>query len=191
MRRAIYLSLLLTTGAAMAKDPPLPTEVTVRQGDYNKRYIDSFRYRASTSVFAKVKLCLAQTVSNPAVTITGGTDAPFAFQSNMRTQTSTIQGGGIFKYDDADAGVVIVNGSIDGGSTMLGMSRDVVRYELMASVSAEGTLLTFSKIDRATINTGSATNQGFAPVGVWKGARPLKIIDSLRGLAANVDACLR
>ena len=191
MRYAICLSLVLATGSAWAKDPPLPPEVTVRSGDYNKRYIDTFRYDAKPATFAKLKLCLAQNVSNPAVTITGGTDAPFAFQSNMRTQTSTIQGGGIFKYEDFEAGAVIVTGSIDGGSTMLGMTRDVVRFELMGSITPGATTLIFSKIDRTTVNTGTATNQGFAPVGIWKGARPLQILNSLQTLATSVDTCLQ
>lgn len=192
IRKCALPALLLAGGApALANNIDLPDNVTLRPGNMSGDYIDTVSQEARGAAFSKLKLCLAQNVSNAPVTITGGTDADFAFHSNHRTQTSTIQGGEVFKYEDAASATVIAIGATDGGSSMMGMTREVIRFELLAVATPEGTTLKFSNIGRATLNTGSVTNQGFLPVGAWKGAKPLVVIETLQTLGSRIDACLQ
>lgn len=181
--------LLCAMGSATAKNIALPDNVTLRPGNMSGDYIDAVTLSVPGASFSKLKLCLAQNVSNPAVSVTGGTDAPLAFRSNQQTQTTTVQGGGIFKYEDAAAHTAIVMGSVDGGPAM--MSREIIRFELTAIAGDEGTSLKFNNIARATENTGVVSNAGFQPVGAWRGAKPLAVIDALSALGGRVGSCLR
>lgn len=191
MKTLIGLILVATAFPASAKNIDLPDNVTLRpSGSMSGDYIDTFTHEARGATFGKLKLCLAQNVSNPAVTITGGTDAPFA-NPTTRTQTSSVDGGDVFKYVDAEAGIVIAAGSTDGGPSVLGLSREVIRFELVAEATAERTALKFTNITRATLNTGSVTNSGFLPVGAWKGAKPLAVLEVLRNLGDRLDSCLQ
>jgi hypothetical protein len=176
---------------AEAKNIDLPPNVTLRPGNMSGSYIDTVSQEARGASFSKLKLCLAQNVSNSPVTITGGTDTAFTFYSSHRTQTSTIQGGDLFKYEDADAAMVIAIGSTDGGTSMMGLMHEVIGFELMAIATPERTMLKFSNIARTTLNTGSVTNEGFLPVGAWKGAKPLAVIGTLQSLGDRIDSCLR
>lgn len=191
--RTTFSALLLLAIAlpAGAKNVQLPPNVTLRAGNMSGDYIDTVTQEVRGAEFGKLKFCLAQNVSNQAVTITGGTDAPLTFYSGNRTQTSTIQGGQVFKYEDAAAGAVIAVGSADAGQSLMGMTRAVVRFEVMAVASPERTTLKFSNIGRTDLNTGSVTNEGFSPVGAWKGAKPLAVIDTLQALGTRLDACLQ
>lgn len=190
-RTTLALVSLAVWVQAVAKNIDLPPEVTVRSGNSRSGdYIDTVTHEARGAAFAKLKLCLAQVVSNAPVTITGGTDTAFAMPSS-RTQTSTIQGGDLIKYEDAAAATVIAVGSTEGGKEIMGLTSSVVRFELVAVAGPERTSLRFTNIARATLNTGSVTNEGFMPVGAWKGAKPLQVIDVLHRLGARIDSCLQ
>ena len=171
-----------------AKNIALPDNVTLRPGNRSGDYIDTVTLEAGGASFSKLKLCLAQNVNNPAISITGGTDAPLTFVPSNKTETSVIQGGGIFKYEDAAEDTAIVMGSVDGGPSIL--SRHIIRFELMAVAGEDRTTLKFTNIDRATENTGSVANTGFYPVGAWRGAKPLAVLDSLTALGKRVSSCL-
>ena len=185
--RLIALWLVVVTAPALAKNVELPPNVTLRKGNMSGDYIDTITQEARGAAFAKLKLCLAQNVSNAPVTITGGTDAPFSI--GTKTQTSTIQGGDLFKYEDAAAGIVIAVGSADGGRSVF--SSEIIRFELMAETTADRTVLKFTNIARVTQNTGTVTNSGFIPVGAWKGAKPLAVVETLTQLGGRIDACLQ
>lgn len=187
-RIALALALLACCGAATAKDMSLPDNVTLRPGNRSGSYIDTVRSTARAATFSKLKLCLAQNVSNPSLMITGGTNAPFSMNPNGKTQTTAVQGGDIFKYQDEAERTAIVMGSVAGGNVVL--SRRIIRFELTAAVNDDATSLTFTNIEHATENTGSVENSGFTPVGAWKGAKPLSVIEALDGLAARITSCL-
>lgn len=182
--------MLACSGAAEAKNVLLPDNVTLRpSGSRSGDYIDTLTIETGGASFSRLKLCLAQNVRNPPLLITGGTDAPFTFRPSNKTQTATIQGGDIFKYEDAAENTAIVLGSVDGGPAIL--SRKIVRFELVAIAGNEHTTLKFTNIEHATENTGSVSNDGFIPVGAWRGAKPLTVIESLQALGSRVGACLR
>lgn len=181
------LLLLAVVAPALAKNIELPPNVTLRPGNMSGDYIDTFSSEVRGATFGKLKLCLAQNVSNPDLTLTGGANAVF----DAKTQTSSVAGGGVFKYEDATLGIVIAVGSTDGGPTFMGLSREIIRFELVAEASAERTALKFTNISRADLNTGTATNQGFLPIGAWKGAKPLAVIETLQNLGSRIGSCLQ
>jgi hypothetical protein len=185
----IGLLALASSGLSAAKNVPLPDNVTLRpSGSRTGDYIDTMTVKAGAASFSKLKLCLAQNVSNPTLMITGGTDAPFTFVPSNKTQTSAVQGGEIFKYQDEAERTAIVMGSVPGAPVVL--SRRIIRYEMTATASDEGTTLKFTNIEHVTENTGAVSNSGFTPVGAWKGAKPLSVIEALDGVARRVSGCL-
>ncbi|MGB3393231.1 MAG: hypothetical protein WA956_05675 [Stenotrophomonas sp.] len=186
---ALVAALLACCSTAAAKNVVLPDNVTLRPGNMSGSYIDTVRAGAGAASFSKLKLCLAQNVSNPSLMITGGTNAPFSFNPHGKTQTTAVQGGDIFKYQDEGERTAIVMGSVAGANVVL--SRRIIRFELTATANDDGTALTFTNIEHATENTGSVENSGFTPVGAWKGAKPLSVIEALDGLAARIASCLR
>ena len=188
-KMALMAALLACSSAVTAKDMVLPDNVTLRPGNMSGSYIDTVRANAGAASFSKLKLCLAQNVSNPSLMITGGTNAPLSFSPNGKTQTTAIQGGDIFKYQDEAERTAIVMGSVGGANVVL--SRRIIRFELMAVANDDGTALTFTNIEHATENTGATGNSGFTPVGAWKGAKPLSVVEVLDGLAARIAGCLR
>ena len=191
MRAALAVLLLLVALPVLAKNIALPPNVTLKPGNKSGDYIDTVSQDIRGAEFSKLKLCLAQNVSNQAVTLSGSAQNPFSPRLTGESNVTTVQGGQVFKYEDADAGTVIAVGSTDGGQSLMGMTRDVVRFELVAVTSPERTTLKFSNIDRASLNTYGAANSGFTPVGAWKGAKPLAVIETLHALGARLNSCLQ
>lgn len=185
----LLLSCLAAASAAYAGNVTLPSNVTLRPGNMSGDYIDTVTQSLPGAEFAKLKMCVAESVSNAPATLTGGTDAPLAFYSNRRTETQAVGGGDTFKYVDDAAEALIAIGTTEGGS--IGLSGTVVRFEVKATSTPEAVTLRFTNISRASLNTGSVTNSGFTPVGAWKGAKPQAVIDSLQRVAGTIGACLR
>lgn len=187
--KTTLLLLLALSASAGAKNVALPDNVTLRpSGSRSGDYIDTVTVKAGAASFSRLKLCLAQNVSNPSLLITGGVDAPMTFAGSNKTQTAAIQGGNIFKYQDEGERTAIVMGSVEGARVVL--SRRIIRFEMTAVAGDDHTLLRFTNIEHATENTGAVANSGFIPVGAWAGAKPESVIHALDGLAQRVASCL-
>jgi hypothetical protein len=190
------LALCLLPYSAHSKKPELPANMTVRPADKRNSYIDTidFSYKSETPVpFATLKLCIAGTISNNSTSLQDSAGAfvgpaTGTYYSNTRTQT--VQGGSTFKYLDDSISTLIATGTVDGGSTALGLTRNVLKFDLKASVSDTDVTLRFANILRAQQDTGIAVNDGFQPVGTWSGAKPLKVHAALEAVAARVKGCL-
>ncbi|HZF99002.1 MAG TPA: hypothetical protein VEY92_12330 [Pseudoxanthomonas sp.] len=190
--RAIFATLLLLAATSvLAKNVQLPSNVTLKPGNRSGDYIDTVSHEVRGAAFAKLKLCVAENVSNSPTSIRGGTDVPFQFQSNNVATTTVVGGGETFKYQDESLGTLIAIGTTDGGPSALGLSREVIRFEVKAVADADRTVLRFANITRATADTGSVTNAGFIPVGAWRGAKPLAVIETLQALGSRLDSCLQ
>jgi hypothetical protein len=180
--------------AAYAKEQKLPDNVTVRPYDKRNSYIDivDYSFEATSPVpFSKIKLCVAENVSNNAVSLTDSAGAFVASGNYYSTPKSqTVQGGGIFKFVDDTQFVLIAMGTLDGGSTALGLTRNIVKFDLKAGSNEKQVTLKFSNITRAQQNTGNLANDGFQPLGTWKGSGYLKILTALDGLANKVRSCV-
>ncbi len=191
MRAIVATLLLLAAAPAQAKNVQLPPNVTLKPGNKSGDYIDTVSQEVRGAAFAKLKLCVAENVSNSPTSIRGGTDVPFQFRSNHEATTTVVGGGETFKYQDEGLGTLIAIGTADGGPSALGLSRQVIRFEVKAVAGADRTVLRFANITRATADTGAATNSGFTPVGAWKGAKPLAVVEALQALGSRLDSCLQ
>jgi hypothetical protein len=188
------IALLLPVTGYCAKWE-VPSNVTVRDADKRASYLEAidFSYQPAQPVaFSQLKLCIAENIANNAVTLqdsSGSFVGPATGTYYHNTQSQTVQGGGIFKYLDDATSALIATGTTDGGSTALGLTHDIVKFDLKAMTSGTGVTLKFSNIMRAQQYTGSATNDGFQPVGMWRGAGAQRIYASLESVAAKVKAC--
>lgn len=191
------LVMLFLPMAGQCAKPALPDNVTIRDADKRQAYLDAidFSYQAEHDIpFAAMKLCVAETISNNPVTLTDSAGsfvgpATGIYYSNDKSQT--IAGGSIFKYADDASSTMIATGTADGGPAAWGLTRDILKFDLKVATSGTGVTLKFSNVLRAQQSTGSGMNDGFQPVGTWKGAKPLQVYSVLESIAAKIKTCLK
>lgn len=195
VRRAIFISSI--AALAGCATVPMPSNVTTMPGNASGSYINSidFSYQSNAPEgFNKLKLCVAENVSNRAIQLTDSSGSFFGpatghYYNDQHSQT--VQGGDIFKYADASLSTLIANGTVDGGSVALGLTRDIIKYDLKASTHGSLVGLTFTNITRAQQSSGSAANDGFSPVGTWSGARPKQTYAALESIVNGIKSCLQ
>lgn len=191
------LGILLVGGLTGCATIPMPSNVTTMPGNASGDYISSidFSYQSSLPAsFNKLKLCVAENVSNRAVQLTdsaGSFVGPATGHYYNVQHSQTVQGGDIFKYADASLSTLIANGTADGGPVALGLTRDIIKYDLKASTHGSQVGLVFTNITRAQQSTGSVANDGFSPVGTWSGAHPKQVYTALESIANGIKGCLQ
>lgn len=192
-------SIVFVVAAALAgcATVTMPQNVTTRPANGSQNYIDSVDFSFNTATplsFNQLKLCVAESVNNRAVQLHDAAGSFFGPASGHYYQTDhsqTVQGGDIFKYADPSMATLIATGTADGGSAALGITRDIIKYDLKASVRGPRVGLVFTDIARAQQSTGSVANNGFNPVGTWSGANPMQSFTALQGIANNIKSCLQ
>jgi hypothetical protein len=195
VKASMILGLLFPITGHCAKWE-VPSNVTVRDADKRASYLESvdFSFQPDKPVaFAQLKLCIAEKITNNAVALqdsSGSFVGAATGRYYQNTQSQTVQGGGVFKYVDDSASALIATGSTDGGSTALGLTHDLIKFDLKALASDQGVTLKFINITRAQQYTGSVANDGFNPVGMWRGAGAQRIYAALKVVATKVKACL-
>jgi hypothetical protein len=195
MRYFAATAVGLLAAPVVAYGTDLPSNVTVRQEGKRSAFIEAvdFSYKPAQLVtFSAIKLCVAENISNNAVSLRDSSNAfvgPASGNYYSNTQSQTVQGGSIFKYVDDASATLIATGTTDGGSSSWGLIRDFVKFELKAAISDMGVTLQFTNIARAQQDTGLSSNNGFQPVATWKGARPMKVYSALEKIAAKIKSC--
>lgn len=188
-------TLLLGACATPVALPPHVSTRSTEAGAYLDR-IDLSYASPSPQDFARLKLCVAETISNDSV---GLKDAVGSFVGVTGTyyqaqNQQTAGGGSVFKYIDDASRTAIVSGTVKAQSSIL-FTSEFVRYELKASTanSAQGAQvgLVFYAITRAQQSTGVLANDGFVPVGTIPGARPLEVVATLEAVAGRLRSCMK
>lgn len=196
MRLTIAIAILLLFISGCANWKPPENVILVNPGK-SVSYMDevNFSYHKTEPVsFSELKLCVAESISNDAVTLKDSSNSfvgPFTGTYYQHTNSQTVQGGNVFKYIDDRASALIATGTTDGGQTALGLTRDIVKFDLKASSRDTDVKLKFSNITRAQQDTGNASNTGFQPVGTWSGAGAKRIYTSLQAVAEKIKTCLQ
>lgn len=191
-------TLLLGACATPVALPPHVSTRSTEAGAYLDR-VDLSYASPSPPDFARLKLCVAETISNDSV---GLKDAVGSFVGVTGTyyqaqNQQTAGGGSVFKYIDDASRTAIVSGTVKAQSSIL-FTSEFVRYELKASTadSAQGLQggqvgLVFYAITRAQQSTGVLANDGFVPVGTIPGARPLEVVATLEAVAGRLRSCMK
>lgn len=190
-------TLLLGACATPVALPPHVSTRSTEAGAYLDR-VDLSYASPSPQDFARLKLCVAETISNDSV---GLKDAVGSFVGVTGTyyqaqNQQTAGGGSVFKYIDDASRTAIVSGTVKAQSSIL-FTSEFVRYELKAS-TANGAQaqssqvgLVFYAITRAQQSTGVLANDGFVPVGTIPGARPLEVVATLEAVAGRLRSCMK
>lgn len=195
--KAILAAVLLIPATGHCAKWEVPGNVTVRDAGKRAAYMEAvdFSYQPEKPVaFSQLKMCIAENVSNNAVSLqdaSGSFVGPATGNYYHNTNSQTVQGGGIFKYLDDASSALIATGTTDGGSTALGLTRDIVKFDLKAMTSDGTVTLKFNNISRAQKYTGSIANDGFNPVGMWRGAGAQRIYASLEAVSGKIRACMK
>lgn len=195
MQLMIKSALTLLVGSlAGCAAVPMPSNVSTRPGNESGDYINTvdFSYHPATMAvnFNKLKLCIAENVSNGAVQLRDASSSfvgPATGRYYNLQNNQTIQGGEVFKYSDSTLSTLIATGTVNSP----GMVEDIIKYDLKASASQTKVSLVFSNITRAQKSTGSLANDGFGPIGTWSGARPMQSYTALQGVANGIKQCLQ
>lgn len=191
------VSVLIVFALAGCATVTMPQNVTTVPANGSQSYIGSvdFSYQSTApSTFSQLKMCVAENVSNRSVQLHDASGSFVGAASGKyyeANHSQTVQGGGIFKYSDPAMSTLIANGTADAGSVALGLTKDIIKYDLKASVRGSQVGLIFSNITRAQQSTGSVANDGFSPVGTWSGARPMQSYTTLEGIANQIKSCLQ
>ena len=191
---ALAIAALLLPATGYCAKWEVPSNVTVRDAGKYMEAVDFSYQSTQPTAFAQIKMCVAENISNSAVSLqdsSGSFVGPATGAYYHNTKSQTVQGGGIFKYVDDSSSALIATGTTDGGATALGFTRDIVKFDLKAMASGNDVILKFSNIVRAQQNTGSAANDGFNPVGMWRGAGAQRIYASLESVAGKIKTCLQ
>lgn len=188
-------TLLLGACATPVALPPHVSTRSTEAGAYLDR-VDLSYASPSPQDFARLKLCVAETISNDSV---GLKDAVGSFVGvtgiyYQAQNQQTAGGGSVFKYIDDASRTAIVSGTVKAQSSIL-FTSEFVRYQLKASTanSAQGAQvgLVFYAITRAQQSTGVLANDGFVPVGTIPGARPLEVVATLEAVAGRLRSCMK
>lgn len=195
MKKLIILVLVLS---GCATEVILPANVKTTKGSYNGDYIDSIDFSFNTDkspTFSQAKLCVAENISNNDITLRDSADSYVGAYTGtyyQNTNTQNIQGKQTFKYVDEDLSTIIANGTVSTNKDgVFAFIKDIIRYEVKLSTKdKEKVSLEFKNITRAQESTGSVTNNGFTPVGVWAGAGTMSTYSALENSANKLKNCL-
>ena len=141
--------------------------------------------------FARIKMCVAENVTNNGVQLSdhAGSFVGYSGTYYQAHNGSTVQGGDVFKYVDDASKSLVASGSIGrrgGFGGLIGLS---IRFDFEASVSGTTMNMKMIHVEEAMTNTGSASNDGYHPIGVWTGSMYKKDITALNDLASQLRAC--
>lgn len=192
----LILIAAISSVAGCASQVQLPSNVSITPGSNSGLYMDKvdFSFNAMKPVpFDKIKLCVAENISNNAVSLndTAGSFVGAATGTYYQANNSqSVSGGEVFKYVDDKLATLIAKGTAVATSKSLAVTKDFIRFELKASSSDSNVGLIFSNITRAQQNTGSIANDGFNPVGVWSGARAPDVYATLESVASKIRNCV-
>lgn len=166
--------------------------VTLKDIGYDQKAIDTYTVIKNVgSNVDDVKICLASTISNASVTLNDTTGSYFGAYSGyyyQKNNTTTVQGGSSIITESKNK--VVGTGVAEYYSNGLIPSLHYTRYIVTVSPQKNSTQFLFTKIEQASKDTGSGTNDGFSYVGAWSGASPLKVIDALNSEADKITKCL-
>lgn len=195
LRIAIAITgMALYPAAAMAK-VELPSNVTTKAyGGTRNMVIDTIDYSFAPekpAEFSRIKMCIASNVTNNEVQLSDNAGSFVGYSGTYyRTHNSqTIQGGGIFKYIDDTSNSLVAHGSISRQGGIGGIIGRAIRFDLQITSEGNSIQMRMRNIEAALKSTGSSTNDGFGPIGVWTGSMYKKDIQALAGFADQLKSC--
>lgn len=191
---AIVLGSVLFSTAATAKSQLPPNVTTKPYGGGRNQAIDAIDYSFAAGKpveFSRVKMCIATNLTNDEVQLR---DSAGSFVGSSGTyyrtnNSSTVQGGGIFKYVDDPSKSLVARGSVNRQGGLGGIISLAIRFDVEVTAEANAVRMRMLNIESAMKNTGSSSNDGFNPIGVWTGSPYKKNIQALDGLASKLRSC--
>jgi hypothetical protein len=187
MKKLIVAALAAALFGGCATAPTaIPQNVTMTtDSDPSMRSVD-FSYSANIS-FAKMKMCIAENVSNDAVDLHGTKGMAGLSQALAgKYQSATIvPGGDIFKFSDAALGTIVAAGSVPSEGAV--GFEGIVRFHLNVTVSAGHVEMVFTNVEDALKYADGSGS--FAHVVPRIGFQ--STYNALQLLANNIKSCVR
>lgn len=140
----------------------------------------------------KLPMCVASNVKNESVALndsSGGFVGSYTGTYYRLGASTQVGGGSVLQYISPDQKKIVAKGATGYTSAMIGRS---VRYTLSIQPAASGgTEYTFSGIQQAQLNTGSAANTGYSNVHLLTGGGSEEVAGALRSVVDAIDACAK
>lgn len=200
---------LVCADAAAAKEPVLPANFTTVTGEYNAQYVDKVRFDFPTPLADnftdRVARCGVSNLTMESFVASGGVRTwigPASGQVYSTDNQSIVAGGDVLKFVSEAEQIVVLNGREKYGSNKLGLLgkmadpsgesfKSQLDFNIDVAKTSAGYSMTFSKLRRAQQSTGYAANDGFSPIGVWKGSRADEIVPVIESVAKALNDCIQ
>ncbi len=135
--------------------------------------------------------CVAVVVNNTGETLTDSSNSFFGAYSGKyyNIENSVHVGGGdVLQYVSPDSRSVVASGisRYEAGALV---TRSV-RFKLSVRQSDSGRQYSFSNLAQAQLNSGTAANTGYGPIGSWSSANPDLALQSLDSVVDEIEKCL-
>jgi hypothetical protein len=181
----IFLLIVATPGQVLAEQEyltELVSEAYETEGSKNE-------------IATKAKSCVAQIVRFDSVK---GTSSRFdkyqpldSIQQFEKT-ADRIDGGNVFVTVDEPGGLIVANSRQDfSHKFMFAPIKKNVQSTVTIKTKDGRFRIEHSNIERMQKNTGSLDNDGYTPVGKWKGSDWKHVTEALQGLNAKVSECVK
>lgn len=210
MRKILGLSAIVALAGCVSMEAPvLPASFTTKDGAYNAQYIDKARFEFPApnveSFTDRVARCGVSNLSIDSF-IAKDTSKSWVgpatgrlYQSGNR---STVAGGEVLKYSSEAEGVVILAGREQYGENNMGVIgvlgdptgdtfKKQLDFDIEIAKSGATYSMVFSNMKRAQQSTGSLENNGFTPIGVWKGSQADEIVPIIERTASTLNDCIQ
>lgn len=210
MRIYIAVAAALTlAGSALAKEPTLPSNFATVTGEYNAQYVDQvvFEYpEPQTENFTdRAARCGVSNLSVDSFVTSGEARTwigPATGSVYSRDTQSTVAGGEVLKFVSEAEETVILYGREKYGKNRMGLLgkmadpsgesfKTQLDFYVEVAKAGDGYSMTFSKLRRAQQSTGFAANDGFSPIGVWKGSGAEDIVPVIEQVAELLNECIQ
>ena len=196
-------------GLALAREPTLPPSFTTVTGEYNAQYVDKVRFDfpspRAENFTDRAARCGVSNLAVDSFVARGGARnwiGPASGRVYSSADQSVIAGGDVLKFVSEAEQIVLLYGREKYGKNEMGLLgkmadpsgesfKSQLDFHVEVAKTSEGYSMTFSKMRRAQQSAGYATNDGFSPIGVWKGSGADEIVPVIEGVATVLNDCIQ
>ncbi len=190
-----FSAVIAVSGCATTQiDPSIPQNASLKADNSGNNYLDKVVFSFPTPERTEKNLgkCIALYVDNDDTALKDSSRSFVgAYTGNYYRieQRSSSRGSDVLRHIDSDTAVV--QGRSPADYVFLGLPvKAVIDYKLLIDSSGPETLLEFSNLKRAQLDTGAASNSGFVPIGAWSSAGPTSAIGAIDAIHRDIRNCL-
>ncbi len=191
------LGAAVLAGCASTPISGLPSNVTLSepQSYYGAKVqmVEAVTFERTGKGKQNASTCVSLNVDNSEVTLSDTSSSfvgPYSGYYYDVERSRTESGGATLQHSDTATGIVVAKGVSEYTSGSLIPVGHAVRYKLLVAPLEDKTVVQFKDIEQAQKSTGIIRNDGFKPLGSWKGTTVMEAYDAMKRQANEVLDCI-